>query len=70
MREKLLALLREEYPDIDFEESDELGAGMVDCGPRQNMLRYLDDEGVEMHRGVKFKEIVYILSRVQFISIF
>ena len=42
---------------IILEESDELGAGMIDCGPRQNMLRWLYDNGVEMHRGVTFKEI-------------
>lgn len=42
---------------IVLEESSELGAGMIDCGPRQNMLRWLYDNNIEMHRNVQIKEI-------------
>lgn len=42
---------------VILEEGDELGKGMLDCGPKLNMLRWLTAEGVEMHKGIKIKEI-------------
>ena len=42
---------------IIVEESDEFGTGMLDCGPKMNMLRYLVREKVEMYKSVKVKEI-------------
>ena len=42
---------------VIVEESDELGTGMIDCGPKPNMIRWLVRENVEMHVNVKCKEI-------------
>ena len=45
MREKLLALLREEYPDIDFEESDELvDDGILDSLTVVGVISAISDE--------------------------
>ncbi len=42
---------------VILESSNEFGAGMLDCGPKPNMLNWMVENGVEMHRGVTVKEI-------------
>ena len=42
---------------VIIEPSNEFGAGMIDCGPKPNMIRFLVQNNVEMHRNVTCKEI-------------
>lgn len=43
---------------IILEESNEFGTGMLDCGPKPNMLHWLVENNIEMHRNVIYKRIV------------
>lgn len=42
---------------VILEESDEFGTGMLDCGPKPNMLHWLVENNVEMHRNIRYKRI-------------
>lgn len=42
---------------VIVEESDELGAGMIDVAVKPNLLRFLKNSGVETHKNVTCKEI-------------
>ena len=42
---------------VILDDTDELGYGMLDCGPKPNMLRWLHEQKVDMRKGVKFIEI-------------
>ena len=56
MREKLLALLREEYPDIDFEESDELvDDGILDSLTVVGVISAISDE---FNVEIPYEEII------------
>ncbi len=50
-------LLKRGRDVVIIEESDELGAGMPDTGPKPNMIRWLMKSDVEMHRDVIVVEI-------------
>ena len=56
MREKLLALLREEYPDIDFDESDELvDDGILDSLTVVGVISAISDE---FNVEIPYEEII------------
>lgn len=56
MREKLLALLGEEYPDIDFEESDELvDDGILDSLTVVGVISAISDE---FNVEIPYEEII------------
>lgn len=40
------------------EQTDEFGTGMLDCGPKPNLLRWLYEEKVPMYKSATIKEIV------------
>ena len=42
---------------VILEPTDELGTGMLDCGPKPNMLRWLHEQNVEMLTNVEVKNI-------------
>ena len=42
---------------IVVEESNEIGKGMLDCGPKPNLVAYLMRHGVEFRYGVSFQGI-------------
>ncbi len=50
-------LMRRGREVVIIEEGPELGTGMLDCGPKPNMLRWLVSNNVEMHRNVTCLEI-------------
>lgn len=51
-------LVRRGRKVIIVEESDEFGSGMIDCGPKPQLIAWLRDQGVEFHSGVRCKQIV------------
>lgn len=52
-----LFLMKRGREVVIVEESDEIGAGMIDIAVRSNLLRYFKEKEIEIHTNAKVKEI-------------